>query len=250
MNEKEEIVVDTLILAAGKSTRMGGTMPKVLLPLGKKKVIDFVIDVAKKIGSRKIAIVIGFQAEAMKDYLKNKNVLFVHQKEQLGTGHAVQVSETFFDDNGHLLILNGDVPLLTVETLQKMQEYHLENGGIATLLTTHVHNPHGYGRIIKNESSQFCRIVEEKDASPEEREIDEINAGIYIFQKSILFDSLKRIKNNNKAGEYYLTDVVELLTEQNIFPALFCITDEKEILGINTPAEYNTIKQLASISGK
>lgn len=245
MNTTNPEPIDALILAAGKSKRMGGQVPKVLLPLGRGHVIDYVLEQAFGIGCRTVGVVVGFQAESVRDYLEGKPVTIVHQREQLGTGHAVMVSEPHFGgESGHLLVLNGDVPLLRRETLSAMLNQHLRDRPPATLITTDLPDPTGYGRIIRTEGDRVERIVEEKDATLEERLIREVNAGIYLFQKKNLFHALRYITCHNRANEYYLTDVIGVLTAESLLPAPFLVQDWREVLGMNTPEEYATVKQI------
>jgi bifunctional UDP-N-acetylglucosamine pyrophosphorylase / glucosamine-1-phosphate N-acetyltransferase len=244
MNEPRK-KIDALILAAGKSRRMGGQQPKVLLPLGTRRVIDHVVDQAVLAGCRKLVIVIGFQADQVREYLAGRQVILVEQREQLGTAHAVMVSESAFPDrDGDLLILNGDVPLLTATTLKKLIDQHRKEQSAVTIITTRLTDPTGYGRIIRNEDGRVLRIVEEKDTSAEERQLDEINAGIYLFRMKDLFDSLSRITNDNRAHEYYLTDAIGILSSRGFLPGAYLVADWRELLGINTPEDYDTVRKL------
>lgn len=242
----EDNKMDVLILAAGQSKRMGGDIVKVMLGLGQKKVIDYTLDLAERLKPSKIGMVIGFQAELVRKYCSNRDrILFIEQKERLGTGHAVLVSEPFLGgDEGFLLVLNGDVPLLSAKTIKAMIELHQRKKPPLTILTTILDNPFNYGRIIRNNKDEVIRIVEEKDTSDEEKKINEINAGIYLFQKKALFNNLFQLNRLNNAKEYYLTDLIQIFSNQKLFPQAYCTMDNKEILGINTPADYKLIQNI------
>jgi bifunctional UDP-N-acetylglucosamine pyrophosphorylase/glucosamine-1-phosphate N-acetyltransferase len=223
-----------VILAAGEGTRMKSGLSKVLHPLCGQPIIKYVLDSAKKINPEKITMVVGHKAEQVRSTIGSA-VEFVVQESQLGTGHAVKVAEkALVGFEGNLIILNGDTPLITPATIKKLIDFHNKNKSIATLLTTCLKNPHGYGRIIRNENGLVEKIVEEKDATEDERQICEVNTGVYCFEKNNLFDSLKEIKSNNKQKEYYLTDVVEILKNKNQIVSAFVTNNSNEILGINS----------------
>lgn len=245
MRYNEQDYLDVLVLAAGKSKRMGGQLSKVLLPLADRRVIDYILEQVTSLNSRKIGIVIGFTAERVREYLAGRPLVFIEQTEQRGTGHAVLVSESHFGDTkGNLLVLNGDVPLLSGETLRNFITSHFEQHAPMSLMTAILPDPTGYGRIIRGREDTVMAIIEEKDATEEERAIKEINAGIYLFKKEYLFPFLRSLTCENKAGEYYLTDVVSQLTAHSLFPRAFIVSDHREVLGINTPDEYSHIRDL------
>lgn len=223
-----------VILAAGEGTRMKSSLSKVLHPLCGQPIIRYVINSAKKINPEKIIMVVGHKAEQVRDTI-DSDIEFVVQESQLGTGHAVKVTEkalTGFE--GSLIILNGDTPLITSATINKLINFHNKNKPTATLLTACLENPYGYGRIIRNKDGLVEKIVEEKDATEDEKKICEVNTGVYCFEKNKLFDSLKEIKSNNKQKEYYLTDVVEILKNKNQIVSAFITNNSNEILGINS----------------
>ena len=154
--------IDALILAGGKSTRMGGTIPKVLLDLGNKKVIDYTLELTLKLECNKVGVVVGFRAEDIINYINNKDITFVEQKEQLGTGHAVKMSKDQFSGDGNqLLVINGDVPLLSLATLQNMKALHAQKQPCVTVLTTHLDNPFGYGRVVRSSDNKILKVIEE-----------------------------------------------------------------------------------------
>jgi len=224
----------TIILAAGQATRMKSGLNKVLHPLGGKPIVQHVIDSVLDLSSR-IIVVVGYQGDQVESRLSNSEIYFVKQKEQLGTGHAVlQVGEYISEDQGSVLILCGDVPLLSTETIKKLITARESNQAGAALLTAILDKPRGYGRIIRDEEkSQIAKIVEERDATPVEREIKEINSGVYCFDSRLLKQSLSSLNNDNYQGEYYLTDVISYLhnMDEKIIPVV--VEDQEEVLGIN-----------------
>ena len=227
--------VAALVLAAGKGTRMKSELAKVLHQIDGKPMIHYVVDLAREVGSERIILVIGYQKEKVMETCQNMNVQYAIQEEQLGTGHAVRITEKQFRDyHGNILVLSGDVPLLTTQTIKKLIEKHYKSQAIATLLTAEIDNPSGYGRIIRNEYGNIIRIVEHKDANEEELKIKEINVGIYLFKKNHLFKTLKLIKNDNVQGEYYLPDVVKIYVEQGEKVVPLLTPDFNETRGINT----------------
>jgi bifunctional UDP-N-acetylglucosamine pyrophosphorylase/glucosamine-1-phosphate N-acetyltransferase len=241
----EQKTLDVLILAAGLGTRMRSNLAKVLHKLDHRPLINHVCLTATALAPRKIYVVIGHQGEdvrrAVLEELDEEQAAFVWQKEQLGTGHAVNSAREFLEnEDSTLLILSGDVPMIRFKTLAALvQQHHAHRGrgAACTLLTVQLGDPTGYGRVVRNEEGVFEKIVEQKDASEEERAIREINAGIYCFNTKKLFDALARVQNNNVQGEYYLTDVPALLREAGEAISLFNHTDAKEVSGINNRAE-------------
>jgi UDP-N-acetylglucosamine diphosphorylase/glucosamine-1-phosphate N-acetyltransferase len=231
--------LQTLILAAGKGTRMGSDLPKVLHTIHGRPLLDYVIDAALKIGSEKIIVIIGHQAELVRKTFAGRNLIFVEQREQLGTGHAVlQARHVLSQYQGNVLLLCGDVPLLSPEILRQFIAGHASSQTALSVLTTILENPHGYGRVVKKEGTpQIMRIVEERDATPKERLIKEINSGIYLAEAPFLFDAVSRITNTNKQKEYYLTDIVEIANRDGL-PVHACLTPAAQaVMGINTPEE-------------
>lgn len=225
--------LETLILAAGKGTRMKSKLPKVLHKVGGKPMLQHVIDAAKKAGSSREVVVIGSGAEIVKETISD--VEFVLQAEQLGTGHAVLMAkENFSESEGTILILCGDTPLLTGELLKELTTTHNNSTCAATVLTANMPDATGYGRIIRDEGGKFKRIVEEKDATELERAIREVNAGVYCFDVKKLFSALEKVKNDNAQGEYYLPDVLTILMEAGEEIGAFVSEYADETLGINT----------------
>jgi len=227
--------VAAIILAAGKGTRMKSNLVKVMHPLGERPLLFWPVQTAKLAGATRIAVVVGHQAERVQDYFAaDATIAFATQQEQLGTGHAAAAArELLAGFSGTVFILCGDVPLLRPETLLAMLATHEKKGAAVTVLTTHVDNPFGYGRIVKREGGRICRIVEEKDANPEEREITEINSGIYCVAAEFLFRALAGLNNDNAQGEYYLTDIVKTAADENRLCLSFQTGDPDEVMGVN-----------------
>lgn len=226
-----------VILAAGEGTRMKSSLPKVLHSICGRPMIDYVLETAGRLKPDRIMVVLGQGAEKVKTVLEGKTEV-VLQPKQLGTGDAVKVCEPKLGDfDGTVLVMCGDVPLLSRETLLKLMETHASAGAAATLLSAAVSDPTSYGRVIRGPSGDVERIVEEKDAAPEERRITEINAGTYCFQPAGLFAALKKISPDNKQKEYYLTDVVAILKRSGKKIAAYCTSNEIEVLGVNSREE-------------
>jgi bifunctional UDP-N-acetylglucosamine pyrophosphorylase/glucosamine-1-phosphate N-acetyltransferase len=227
--------VAAVVLAAGKGTRMKSDLVKVLHEVGGAPLIDWPVSAAREAGASRIALVVGHQSEKVRAYFRNDEaVLFAIQDEQLGTGHAVAcASGTLSGFSGTVLILCGDVPLIRSETLRAMLEHHRERKAVLTVLTTCMENPFGYGRVVKREGGMVIRIVEEKDATPDERGIREINSGIYCVEAGFLFDAVSSLSNDNNQGEYYLTDIVTQAAEKNLLSLAFQVADSDEVMGVN-----------------
>lgn len=221
-----------IILAAGAGTRMISEKPKVLHKVIDKPMLTYVIEAAKEAGADEICVVIGHKGE---EVIKNINntVEFVEQKNQLGTGHAVMQAEEFIGDEGKVLILFGDTPLITCETLTKMVKYHENNKNTVTVLSTLVSDPTGYGRIIRDEDNNFIKSVEHKDATEQERQVNEINSGMYCFEADVLKKALKTITNNNAQGEYYLPDTLTYIIQNNYKVNAMITSQFEDILGVN-----------------
>lgn len=222
-----------IILAAGAGTRMKSKLPKVLHKVCGKPMVEHVIDVAKCSECKDVVVVVGHGAEDVKNQIKN-NVEYVMQKEQLGTGHAVIQAKDYIPDNGYVLLLYGDTPLIEELTIKKMIDYHRKNNLAATVLTAFVENPFGYGRIVKGKDGSVVKIVEQKDCNEEELEINEINSGMYLYDARLLKESLALINNNNSQNEYYITDVVGILNDKGHKVGSYVLEDMEEILGVNS----------------
>jgi len=223
----------SIVLAAGKGTRMRSELPKVLHKISGKPMIGHVVDLLKEIKSSQIFVVVGHQAELVKTSL-GEGINYVEQKEQLGTGHAVlQVRSELFNKSGITLVISGDTPLLTYDTIIELINEHKRSMAAVTILTSDLETPTGYGRIIRNNKEEVVKIVEEKDATKEEKSIKEINTGIYCFDNEKLFRALLNVKKNNNQGEYYLTDVIEILHSEGEIVSAYKTQDYTETIGIN-----------------
>jgi bifunctional UDP-N-acetylglucosamine pyrophosphorylase/glucosamine-1-phosphate N-acetyltransferase len=225
-----------VILAAGHSSRMGSKVSKVLHPLAGKPLIFYPLDLVESLGLNEIYIVVGGPHETtVRNALKGRRVQFVKQDEPKGTGDAVnRVSTVIGEREVDILVIPGDAPLLTYETARSFIEFHSEKMSIATVMTAEMPDPTGYGRIIRSSGDRILMIIEEVDAFPEEKEIKEVNAGIYIFRSKQLFRWLQDITPDNEKGEYYLTDVIGILQRRVGGVYAYKIGDWQEILGVNT----------------
>ena len=233
-----------IILAAGKGTRMDTDLPKVLHPLGNLPMITRVVKTAQALQADQIILVLGYKHELVQLALKDEPVEFVLQLEQLGTAHAVlQCRDLLKNFNGNILILYGDVPLIKVETLENLLSLHSETDNQSTILTTDLPNPAGYGRIIRNHDNSLMKIVEEKDTTDEERQVTEINSGIYVFDALTLFRLLPLVGNNNKQNEYYLPDVLNLSIQEKGKVAIDKIKNYVEIQGVNNIEQLEEVNE-------
>lgn len=226
--------VVSLVLAAGKGTRMKSALPKVLHRVGGKPMVQHVLDAAKIAGATRNIVVIGFGADSVRDEVGSQ-ADFVVQAEQLGTGHAVmEAKELLAGYSGTVLVLCGDTPLLEGPMLGKLIEAHRAKQAVATVLTAHMPDPTGYGRVIRDAQGQVVKIVEQKDASADELQVAEVNTGIYCFECQALFTALAGITCTNAQGEYYLTDVIGLLVKEGASVWATAATDHQQTLGINS----------------
>ncbi|MBN1474484.1 MAG: NTP transferase domain-containing protein [Syntrophaceae bacterium] len=227
-----------VILAAGKGTRMKSDLPKVLHEIEGKPLLSYVLDAAKGADAKKIIVIIGHQAQRVRERFDDCECVFVKQEPQLGTGHAVlQAKKELNDYNGLTLILCGDVPLLKAKTINNLIKEHVKTDSFLTVLTTIVPDAHGYGRIVKDKKGDIEKIVEQLDATDDEKKISEINTGIYCVNTPFLLSALEKIENKNNKQEYYLTDIVEI-ARRECRKAHACVTNDYiEVMGINTPDE-------------
>lgn len=227
--------ISIVILAAGKGTRMKSDLPKVLHKMCGKPLLSFVLDAVKDISDEKPYVIIGYQSDKVIDLFKGRGVNFILQKEQLGTGHALMQAEPMFNGkNVTILVLNGDMPLITNKMLEDLIAEHRSRNASASVLTAMLEAPSGYGRIVKNGHGDLEKIVEQKDGSLGELEIKEINTGTYCFESADLFKSLNEIRPENAQHEYYLTDVIAILKKNGKKVSAFCAGDPSAAIGINT----------------
>jgi bifunctional UDP-N-acetylglucosamine pyrophosphorylase/glucosamine-1-phosphate N-acetyltransferase len=224
--------LSVVILAAGKGKRMVSDLPKVLHPVGGKPLLAHVLTTASSLEAATRLVVYGHGGEAVKTaFAGEESVLWVEQAEQLGTGHAVAQALPLLDETGVALVLYGDVPLTRVETLQPLVDTARQ--GKLALLTVELADPSGYGRIVRDEQDRVCRIVEEKDATPEERRLCEVNTGILATTAARLRGWVAELRNDNAQGEYYLTDIVALAVRDDVPIEAFTVTQPEEVRGVN-----------------
>jgi UDP-N-acetylglucosamine diphosphorylase/glucosamine-1-phosphate N-acetyltransferase len=232
-----------VILAAGLGKRMNNPdLPKVMSKLMNRPLIDYVLEEAQKIGPKKIVLVVGYHKELVIDFVKNldyDNTYFVEQKEQLGTGHAVmQAKEELADFDGNVLVLCGDVPLIRSKTLIKLITNHNNKEADVSVLSAIVKDPTGYGRIFRNwDTGEFTKIVEQKDADTNIKRIREVNSGVFVVDSKLLFSALDEVSNTNSQGEYYLTDIAEILKNKDMNVIAFPAADPSELVGVNSPEQ-------------
>ncbi len=244
--------IATIILAAGKGTRMKSDVVKVLHPILGLPMLSYPVALSLNgIKAEKTIVVVGFQAEQIKEMFRSPQIQFALQEEQLGTGHAALQAIPFLKTfTGTVLILCGDVPLVKPDTLQKFIGAFEESHSILSVLTTVVEHPLGYGRILRSPEGWLEKIVEEKDASERERSIREINTGIYCVKAPFLFDGLREIGKDNAQGEYYLTDLVEIAKQKGLKCSAHVVSDPVEVMGINTRVDLamaNEVLRLAKL---
>ncbi|MQS44973.1 bifunctional UDP-N-acetylglucosamine diphosphorylase/glucosamine-1-phosphate N-acetyltransferase GlmU [Companilactobacillus mishanensis] len=233
-----------IILAAGKGTRMKSKLYKVLHPVAGKAMVDHVVTQVEKIKPDFVETVIGTGAEKVRDLLGDRTK-YALQEEQLGTAHAVlQTEKDLGDKEGMTLIVNGDTPLFTADTFEKLFTYHEKQNAAVSILTAHAEDPFGYGRIIRDQKGNVSKIVEQKDASDEEKLIQEINTGVYCFDNKMLFENLHSVNNENAQGEYYLPDVVSILKSQGEKIVAYQMDDLSESLGVNDRVALSQAEKL------
>ncbi len=232
--------IAAVVLAAGKGTRMKSSTPKVLHHLLGKPMLGHVIDLLNEAGVSSAVVVVGHGAEDVSGYLatidEKIDIRTVLQEEQLGTGHAVDCCRKFFEEwQGHILIICGDTPLFRADTIKKFMASHARASNSVSVLSCILNDPEGYGRIIRDESEgRFTGIVEEKDATAQQKTIREVNSGTYMVSSEFLFSALKNIDNSNAQGEYYLTDIVALAVAMGLQVNAYPFATEEEALGINS----------------
>ncbi len=239
----------TIIMAAGKGKRMKSDLPKVLHQLTGKPLVHHVIDLANSIGSQRVLLIISHKKEMVIEATRDKSVEWVVQEQPLGTGDAVKsCSEAMSGYEGDVLILSGDVPLLKGDTIRRAYDLHKSTGAAATVFTFEPDNATGYGRIIKGDEGELLGIVEHKDATEEQLKIGEVNSGIYFFQSELLFEALKEVTNDNASGEYYLTDTIHILADENKRMSAYLVKDADETAGVNSKEQLTEMEKM--LAGK
>jgi len=230
--------IGVIILAAGRGTRMKSGLPKVLHSIGGKPLFLHVLETARLLQPRRVAIVVGYGADLVRHAYGGAEVTWVTQENQLGTGHAVlSAKQSFTDFSGDLLILSGDVPLISERTLRTMVARHSEENVALTLMTAVLDEPSGYGRILRDGHGALKATVEEKDATEEQRRIQEVSVGAYVAQGEFLFKTLEQVRNDNRQGEYYLPDIIGIGIGHGRKIATVQVADPREMMGINTREE-------------
>lgn len=241
--------ISIIILAAGKGKRMmRDDLPKVLVTLAGKPLLGHVLDACRDLNAEKIVLIVGHNREKIIDYIGRidiEGITYAVQNEQLGTGHAVDMArQALSSTDSDVLILAGDVPLITADTLDAFVQKHKESDSDCSVLSTTAPDPTGYGRIVRDQNFAFQKIVEHKDADDSIRRIDEINSGMFCVRRKLLFDALERLNNDNAQGEYYLTDIVEILKSDNRKVSAFNIASFEELQGVNSPEDLNRVGKI------
>lgn len=237
-----------VILAGGEGKRMKSDKPKTLSEVMDKPMLQWVIDAIRKSGVENICVVKGYKKECIEEYLTTLDykVSSVFQAERLGTGHAVMMAKNFLIENdGDVIILNGDAPFMDSETIQKAYDQHIATNSSATVISARVENPTGYGRIVREENGSLKAIVEQKDADEETLAINEVNSGGFWFNTSDLLSVLDNIQANNAAKEYYLPDALKLLLANGKAVGAFTAESADTVLGANDPAQLADLNAIA-----
>ena len=231
------IMVKSVILAAGKGTRMKSDKPKVVHQVMGKPMVYYSIEAARQAGADEVCVIVGYKADEVKSAIaasvNDVKVDYALQEEQLGTGHAVKCAADFIGRDGDVIILCGDTPLVTGDTLRKALDFHKDSGNGVTVISAMLDDPFGYGRIIRDGDS-LAKIVEQKDADEAEQAVKEVNSGMYIFACAALQDALSQISNDNAQGEYYLPDAIEIIKKMGLPASAVPMDDADQIRGVNT----------------
>ena len=237
--------VVAVVLAAGQGTRMHSDLAKVLHPVAGQPMLAWVLETLDRLGVGRVLVVVGHQRERVMSAFSGTEVEWVVQAQQCGTGHALMMAAPALDGyEGTLLVVCGDTPLLRAGTLDQLLRDHAEAGASVTVLSMRLADPRGYGRIVRAAGGGIAAIVEERDATPEQRALDEVNSGIYAFQYPALAGALAQLTVHNAQGEYYLTDTVMLLQRSGHAAAVVCAEDARELLGVNTLEQLDEVDRL------
>ncbi|MGB0768115.1 MAG: NTP transferase domain-containing protein [Phycisphaeraceae bacterium] len=239
--------IDAIIMAAGKGTRMGGDLPKVLHEVAGRPMVWWVVKACREAGAERCVLVVGYKAELVREALAGEaGVEFVEQTEQLGTAHAVKMAEPAFDGQpiGDVFVLAGDGPLIRAQTLSRLIEVHRRTRAAATLATAIIDDPTGYGRIVRDEHGHFDAIVEQKDATDDQRAINEVNPSYYCFDGAAMFKTIDQIGAENAQREYYITDAPGLLKTQGQTVTVVDAVPPEDVLSINNPDQLAEVDRL------
>ncbi len=235
-----------IILAAGMGKRMGGKFPKVMFKLADRPIIDYVLDSVSGLDPDITAVIVGFGREQVTKHLSSRNgISFAIQLEQNGTGHAVQQAEEIFEKfSGTVLILNGDVPLISKKTISEFIKYHKKEKAGVSVLSADYENPFGYGRIIRDVNGKVLKIVEEKDSNEREKEVREINSGTFLFDSELLFSNISELCSDNAQSELYITDMIDILRTKGCKIGAWKTDRIEETFGINTLEQLEALNNL------
>jgi len=242
MNSKGLAVI---VLAAGKGTRMKSSIAKVLHPIKNQPLLYYVLESLVPLNPDFSVLVVGFQSAVVKESFSNRGLIFVEQKEQLGTGHAAQQAKLALHDfSGDVLVVCGDMPLIKSQTLVDLVTRHREKKSACTVLTLKSSVKKDFGLVIRDEQGSVSKIVECKDASEDEKKVDEFNSGVYCFDKHLFLKALDEIDNNNIQKEYYLTDTIEYIVNNGFLVESLQIRDNTQLLGINTQEDLSLAEKI------
>ena len=234
-----------VVMAAGKGTRMKSDLPKVLVPLCGRPMVEYVLDAIQQAGISRVLLVVGYRSELVQETLRHRpEITYVEQTEQKGTGHAVAVCRPHLEGHqGPVLVVTGDSPMTQSDSLKALLQTRKESGAACVLGSLIKENPYGLGRIVRNDEGDFHCIVEEKDATPEQRLIREVNMSTYVFAGQCLLDALSKIRNDNLQGEYYITDCPGILREAGHPVLALPVLKSCEALSINSPDELEIVER-------
>jgi len=234
-----------IVLAAGQGKRMKSPLAKVLQPLAGRPLLEYVLDTLNPLHPDRLIVIVGFQAQRVREACAGRRVEFAVQEEQLGTGHAVRQAEAALRDyEGDVLVLCGDMPFVKSETIFQLLEKHRSSAAACTLLTLKTRKLNDYGRVLRDASGEVARIVEKADAGPQENSVDEFNSGVYCFNKGLLFKALGDLGCGNAQNEYYLTDTIAYLVRRSLPLASVVTEDADEIFGVNSPEDLRKAEDI------